>query len=348
MPRLLIDGLFLTKEVNGIPRYVRELLRCLDDTPRSFDVEVLVPGGGEVNVFPRYRTMSVSRVGRHTGQRWEQFELPCFMRSREGVGLYPCNTAPVLSPGITIIHDISPVVNPSFYSPVNARYHGALFALTIPRARLILTVSEFSKREIERVYPAARGKVEVVPCAWQHMERVGADPDILGKLGLVPGGYFFALSTLSPNKNLRWIAETARLNRGYTFVIAGGMDPRVFGEHGIPRADNVIYPGFVSDSEAKALMASCRGFLFPTFYEGFGIPPLEALSCGAPVAVSDTEVMHEVYGSSAHYLDPHVPCEDVEVLFSTPVDEPGDVLKRFGWDISALRFSDAVGRCLAC
>ncbi len=348
MPRLLIDGLFLTKEVNGIPRYVRELLRCLDVAPHAFDAEVLVPGGGEVRDLPRYRTMSISRVGKHTGQRWEQLELPRAMRSRRGVGLYPCNTSPVLAPGITVIHDISPVVNPGFYSPVNARYHQVLFSLTIPRARLILTVSEFSKREIERVYPAVRGKVEVVPCAWQHMERVVADLGILERLGLVPGKYFFALSTLSPNKNLRWIVETARRNPDYTFVVAGGMDPRVFGEHGIPQTGNVIYPGFVSDGEAKALMSECRGFLFPTFYEGFGMPPLEALSCGAPIAVSDTEVMHEVYGSSARYLDPRVPCDDVEALFGSPVDDPGDTLGRFSWDISACRFADAVGRCLAC
>ena len=207
-------------------------------------------------------------------------------------------------------------------------------------AHRVLTDSGFSKREIEKYYPAARGKIEVIPCAWQHVERVEADPSALVRAGLKPGSYYFAMSSLAPNKNLRWLVETARLNPSETIAVAGGINSKVFGEHDIPEADNVRYLGYVTDGEAKALMQRCKGFLFPTFYEGFGIPPMEAMACGVPVAVSDTEVMREVYGDSARYVDPIVPCEDLASLFSSSVADSREVLSRYSWKKSAIQLAN--------
>ena len=86
------------------------------------------------------------------------------------------------------------------------------------------------------------------------------------------------------------------------------------------------YLGYVTDGEAKALMANCRAFLFPTLYEGFGIPPLEAIACGAPrVIVSDTPCMREIYGPHAAYLD------------------PAELLGQYSWSASARRLAGLLG-----
>ena len=97
----------------------------------------------------------------------------------------------------------------------------------------------------------------------------------------------------------------------------------------------MLYLGYVSDGAAKALMARCRAFLFPTLYEGFGIPPLEAAACGAPeIIVSDTPCMREVYGPSAAYIDLAVNHGDVDSI--TPAQAPAAaVLARYSWDRSA-------------
>ena len=213
-----------------------------------------------------------------------------------------------------------------------------MFYLLTRRANTVITVSEFSKREIEKYYPAANGKIRVVPNAWQHMERVQADPTALERSGLEPGTYFFAMSSLAPNKNLKWIVETARLNPSETFAVAGGLNPKVFGEYDIPEAENVKYLGYVTDEEAKALMANCRCFLYPTFYEGFGIPPMEAMASGVPaVAVSDTEVMTEIYEDAVHYVNPNKPQDKLARILKASVSGYEMVLNRFVWSSSAQR-----------
>lgn len=200
---------------------------------------------------------------------------------------------------------------------------------------MVVTVSGFSKREIEKYYPRTKGKVSVVPNAWQHINRTEPDDSVINRFGLTSGSYFFAMSSLAPNKNLWWIAETARLNPNEIFAVAGGMNSRVFGRHGIPEADNVRYLGYVTDEEAKTLMQSCKAFLYPTIYEGFGIPPMEALACGARIVISDTEVMHEVYGDTATYVDPSVPVTDIgRVVSATKVDGTS-VLNSYSWTDSA-------------
>ena len=106
---------------------------------------------------------------------------------------------------------------------------------------------------------------------------------------------------------------------------------------GLADLPNVLYLGYVSDGAAKALMAHCKAFLFPTLYEGFGIPPLEAAACGAPqIIVSDTPCMREVYGPCAAYIDLTANPGDVDDV--TPATAPtAALLEKYSWDKSAER-----------
>lgn len=337
--RIGINGRFLTRRTTGVDRFARELVRGLDRLVSPAEAVLAVPAGAELVEPPELENIEVVPIGKRAGHAWEQLDYSAWLSRESMLGLSLCNTAPVRNPGVVCIHDMAVHANPSNYSRGFVLWYRLLYDMLARRADAVVTVSEFSKGEMEKYYPATRGKVVVVPNAWQHIGRVEADVSFFDKHPEVrPGEYYFAMSSLAPNKNLGWLVETARLNPCETVVIAGGLNSKVFAGGGIPEAENVVYPGYVSDGEAKALMEGCKGFLFPTFYEGFGIPPLEALACGSPVAVSDTEVMREVYGDGAVYVDPHKPCGDLAGLFSkesvVPVE---DVLGRYSWEESAKR-----------
>lgn len=336
--RLGINGRFLTRATTGVDRYAREIVGELDKMVSSDEAIMAVPAGAELHESIELENIRIVPVGSRSGHAWEQLDYSMWLRREGRLGLNLCNTAPILNPGVVCIHDMAVRANPSGYSRAFVLWYRLLYALLAARAEAIVTVSGFSKCEIERYYPAAYEKVCVVPNAWQHMRRIEADTSFFGRYPEVkPNGYYFAMSSLAPNKNLKWLVETARLNPEETIVIAGGLNDKVFGEYGVPEAGNVVYPGYVSDGEAKALIRGCKGFLFPTLYEGFGIPPMEALACGAPVAVSDTAVMHEIYGGAVRYVNPALPCGNLRKLFERPVSPAEDVLSHYSWGESASR-----------
>ena len=99
--------------------------------------------------------------------------------------------------------------------------------------------------------------------------------------------YVFALGSMAPHKNYKWIVEAAKKNPDIIFAVAGGKELTTFGTGGeIEEGNNLLYLGYISDEEAKALMINAMAFLFPSLYEGFGIPPFEAMAVGTEVIAS--------------------------------------------------------------
>lgn len=246
---------------------------------------------------------------------------------------------PILTPHCVALHDVNFKVNPQFYSRSFSLWYRLVFFLSVSRIRRLVTVSNFSKIEIQRCYRGIRNDIAVIPNAWQHMEKISYDERALRKFGLTKRGYYLALLSIAPNKNLNWVVSVAKDNPDVIFAVGGGINVKVFGNQlsGIETIRNLKLVGYVSDQEAKTLMRDCKAFIYPTFYEGFGIPPMEALSAGAPeIIVSDTEVMHEIYRDNATYIDPYYPKLPTE---SHP-DRPRDVLERYSWHSSAQQLLD--------
>lgn len=331
-----INGRFLTRGITGVDRYAREIVRELDGMVSPGEGEIVVPRNAKLVEPLELGNIRYVRYGQHDGHLWEQVEYSNYCRKNCLLPVNLCNTAPMRNPGVVCIHDMAVRANEGNYSRPFVAWYRVLYSAITRRATAIVTVSEFSKSEIEKYYPTTRGKISVIPNAWQHVERVRADEGALSKYGLYSGEYWFAMSSLSPNKNLMWLVETALLNPNETIAIAGGMNHKVFGDHGIPDAENVRYLGYVSDGEAKALMENCKGFLFPTFYEGFGIPPMEAMACGVSfVIVSNTKVMHEIYNDSVIYIDPHQPLKLLDDKTKKPLDSVNNILNEYSWKESA-------------
>ena len=149
------------------------------------------------------------------------------------------------------------------------------------------------------------------------------------------------MANLLKNKNFPWVLRAAKAKPDAMFAIAGGGSlAEEAGRLGLADLPNVVYLGYVSDGEAKSLMANCRAFLFPTLYEGFGIPPLEAVACGAKqILVSDTPCMREVYGDCAGYIDLDTNPGNVDDT-TPPQADPQLLLEKYSWEKSAEKLLD--------
>lgn len=338
--KIIINGRFLTQKVTGVQRYARELLAEFEAIAVNYDLEMVIPKKAEVE--NPLKNIKLVRYGNLFGHLWEQISFARYVRKSKGISLNLCNTAPLFCKKIVVIHDMKVKAHPEYFSWKFNFWYKILFKNTIKKSVAIITVSEFSKAEIIKYYPKVDdNKIFVVYNAWQHFDRIGYDDCVLSKYGLKENNYFFAMSSFEPNKNFKWIAETAQRYPRYTFAIAGSINKKVFKEGlGFDCPDNMKLLGYVSDEEAKTLMRDCRAFLFPSIYEGFGIPPLEAVAAGAKsIIVSDILVMHEIFGDMATYIT-----EDFSLTDNVAEKDYAELLQKFSWQKSAEKLLEVLKR----
>ncbi len=332
--KYIINGKFLTQPVTGVQRYAREILAELDKlVGDGCDIEIAAPK--DFVAIPTLKNIKIRVIGHLPGGvAWEQSCLPLYLAKRKGICVDLCNSMPIMARNITVIHDISFKANKRFYSTKARVWYEILMRFC--NIEKMITVSGFSRHEIARYYGVDPNQIMVIGNGWQHYECIGFDEDIFEKYGLEKEKYYFSVSSLTPNKNFRWIAENAKKNPDVIYAVSGSVNDRVFSDvFDFEVPPNMKCLGYVSDEEAKTLMRDCKAFLFPTFYEGFGIPPLEALSVGAKIIISDASCMREIYGDTAYYIDPYDPDVDLEGLLKGSVADPSSVLDRYSWKKSA-------------
>jgi glycosyltransferase involved in cell wall biosynthesis len=324
--QFLINGRFLGQRTTGAQRYASELLLALDailgqkQEPFPPTLTVLAPPGTPPQL--QFGPISVRMVGSLRGHLWEQLELP--RRSREALLLNLCNTAPMGGRNMVVtIHDASVYAVPEAYSWGFKTWYRIMLPVIGRRARRVITVSEFSRRELQRFAGIDCRRSTVVPGSGEHVLRTPADGGVLQRLALGSRPYILAVSSRSRHKNLHGIAAAARLldARDFDLVLAGGQNPRVFGGGGGPLGERVRQAGYVTDSELRALYQHAHCLLYPSLYEGFGLPPLEAMSCGCPVISSSTASLPEVCGDAALYCDPEDPGDIAAAVDAVLSDE---------------------------
>ncbi len=309
--QLVVNGRFLTRPLSGVDRVAHELLRALTRRQAEYGLDpfatirVVAPARGVVSPdLPA--ALQPTPTGRLRGTAWEQLELP---RGLGNAWLYsPCNVGPVTRrKQIVTIHDAQVYLAPRAYSRPFRTWYQWLLPRLARRARLVTTVSAYSKRTLEAFGVLPPDKAVVIHNGADHILRVSADPSILARHGLEAGGYFLAIGSLSPHKNLRTVIAAAgtRRNRAFPLVIAGGGNSRVFAEAGLRPTEDTRFLGRVTDAELRALFDQATALVFPSLFEGFGLPPLEAMACGCPVIASDIPTLREVCGDAVLYADPN-------------------------------------------
>lgn len=344
--RYIINGQFLLEPAMGVQRYATEITKQWDvmlgeHKNSKIELEIVVPEHvKELDVLQKkYKHIPIHMYGKHCGRKWEQTDFAQYLKKRHGLQVSLCNTLPLFSKGgIVCIHDICFKTHPEFFTQPGD-WHEILFRKMLYHhacsfADNIVTVSNFSKKEIKHHYHLKNKNICVAGNAWQHYDHTTVDESIFAEYPIIEKGeYYYYLASLAPNKNLKWILENAKKNPNRLYVLSG----RHLGDaSGVEELSNVLYTGFVSDERAKALMANCRAFLFPSFYEGFGIPPMEALCMGAKIVISNIPSLKEVYGCGAYYIDCNNADCDLDALLEKECkSSPKEILSRYSWRKSA-------------
>jgi glycosyltransferase involved in cell wall biosynthesis len=244
------------------------------------------------------------------GHVWEQLYLPTLLKRR--LLWSPGNTGPVgVSRQVLTVHDASSLDHPEWFERKFALWYSALLPPLIRRVRSIITVSEFSKERIVGLTGVEPERVNVIfngvdqrfhPADSETVERVKTH------FGLT-SPYILFVGSLEPRKNLPMLLEAWRLSAfdGATLAVVGASGHLFAKFHFdvIPRGVRLL--GHVDDDMLPVLYSGATGFVYPSIYEGFGLPPLEAVACGCPVAVSDIPAHREVCGEMADYFDPFIP-----------------------------------------
>lgn len=333
MKRIVVNGRFLIHRITGVERYAHEILWELDKIIKPGEVELAIPPG--VEIVPTFKNILIKRVGRLHNILWEHISFPLYVLANKSIPLNLCNVAPLIYPGIATIFDMKIKVHPEFFSKKFVYWYSILFWNIAHRSKCIITDSYATKKDILYYYPFLKeDKIKVIYPGWQHYKKIKYDEETLNKYCLDKNKYYFSMCSLEPNKNFKWIAEVAKKQNDQIFAVAGSINKRVFADGmGFECPENMKLLGYVSDEEAKTLMRDSKGFLFPTIYEGFGIPPLEAMVAGAKrIYVTNSEVMHEVFDNSVHYLALNkyeIPMEDDQL------ENVRIVLQKFSWEKSA-------------
>jgi glycosyltransferase involved in cell wall biosynthesis len=258
-------------------------------------------------------------LAHRAGHLWEQAALPAL--ARDAALIYsPANLAPLASRrNVVVIHDAAALRHPDWYSRVYASYQRRVLPLLARRARLVITVSEFSRSELVDALGVPADRIAVVPNGVD--ERFSPDADAAaarGALGL-ERPYALTVGTRIARKNLATLEAAAeRLAAdGIDLVAAGSARAYMRGEGG--RGPRGL--GYVPDHLLPGLYAGASALAMPSLYEGFGLPCLEAMACGTPVVAADRGALPETCGGAALHADPEEPVAFAVALLRAATDE---------------------------
>lgn len=256
-------------------------------------------------------TRPAATLGAVGGQLWEQFLLPWKLRSGELLWS-PANVGPLsVSRQVVTIHDAATFDHPEWFKGMFSRWYRFLLPLLARRCRGVVTVSHDAKRRLVNHLGVPEEKVKVIWNGVSQALKPARSEDVAelrARYGIRPQSRYFAyVGSLEPRKNLSRLMnawEEASLGPGFQLIVAGSAG-KVFSGGGcdrLPAGCRAV--GRISDEELVALLSGAYGFVYPSLYEGFGLPPLEAMACGARLGISDIPVLREVCGDVAMYFDP--------------------------------------------
>jgi glycosyltransferase involved in cell wall biosynthesis len=293
-------------ELGGVERWARELAARLPAL-----------GGYEVVRPP-------ATLSHRVGHAWEQLVLPARARKARLL-LNPANLAPIAFPrNAVVIHDAAALRHPGWYSPIYGRWQRGVLPVIARRARVVITVSEFSRRELAELLHV---DAQVVPGGVDPRFQPTADPEpAKAALGLTRP-YVLTVASRTARKNLASLDATCRRlgSEGIDLVAAGGDRPQ-FRSGGAGSGGPARALGHVPDAHLPGLYAGASAFVLPSWHEGFGLTCLEAMACGVPVVAARAGALPETCGDAARYADP-----------GDPADIAAQVLQAIGDDALAAK-----------
>ncbi len=324
------------------------------------------PLRGELGLLPQNWQVKVLSWPFKKG--WSQVRLSLeFLFYPPDVFFAPGQLVPLICPKQTVvmIHDSAFLVFPNAYNFLGRQYLKLMNKLILRKAKLIIASSEFNKRELLRLYgKKIENKIKVVPLAYDDKRFVIArseatwlrrSVDMLRKYHIMKP-YIISIGRLEEKKNTKRIVEAFNLIKSQLRTPNSELQLVLIGKPGVgyeeikaeiersPDRENIIHPGYVSPEDLPTLLSAAEAFVFPSLYEGFGIPLLEAMASGCPVVTSRGSALEEVGGNAAVYVDPSS-VEDIakaiETILSNKEKKEQMVeagltrVKQFSWEKTA-------------
>lgn len=335
--RIGVEGRTLQGMRHGVARYLTNLLRELAALDERNEYVVYLSEPIEPPGFSSPR-MDFRVLRARPSLAWRHLRLPLAMRAdRVDLHFSPSYFLPLLKlcPGVVVVHDISFRTHPEWFVKDPRFRFDSLFWREVRRAERVITVSEYSRGEIARSLSLDPAGITVIPLAADEAFRPLQDETVAeearARFGLSEG-FVFTVGAVHTRRNLeRLIAAlgAAGRERGVEpeLLIVGAPAPfsppvdieGAAREAGL--AGRVRHLDYVSEDDLVALYNACGLFAYPSLYEGFGLPALEALACGAPVACSNASSLPEVVGDAAALFDPHDLQEMTRVIGELLSDE---------------------------
>lgn len=315
-----VEGRTLQGRRYGVARYLLNLLRELVNLEGDEEYRVYLSRPIEPLPFVSER-LQTKVLTRAPGLTWRHLRLPLAMRGdRVDLHFSPTYFLPLIKvcPSVVTVHDITFKVHPEWFAADRRFLFDDLFWREVKRAERIITVSEHSKRDILAFLEVEPSRVTVIPAAPDDFFRPVREEALLSgireKFGIAPG-FLFTVGAIHTRRNLERLIEAvslaeAELGRELHLLILGTPAPftppvDIWGTVGRCRLEGrVKHVEYVSDEELLLLYNACGLFVYPSLYEGFGLPVIEAMACGAPVACSRVTSLPEVAGDAAAYFDP--------------------------------------------
>ena len=336
--RIGIDYTAAVRQGAGIGRYTRELVRSLAELNRGHDYVLFAAAGGRrlanMNWPPNFTMRSVPLSDRALAILWHRLQLPLWVELVTGpVDIFhsPDFVLPPVRRARTLVtvHDLSFIRYPQCADANLRAYLNKVVPRSVQRADLVLADSQSTKDDLMGLLDLTPDRIKVVYPGVEERFRPIEDPTLLEetrKRYNLPPRFILGLGTLQPRKNFARLIEAFADLRSFDvaqdrsatcdlhLVIAGGkgwLYEEIFATvEQLGLEEKVIFPGFVADEHLPALYNLADLFVFPSLYEGFGLPPLEALACGAPVITSDASSLPEVVGEAGLIVE----ATDVENL----------------------------------
>jgi len=317
----------------GVSQYIHALLRTLPSAGTGLELTAYV-GATVADSFPGWQVRRSRLPSNRPLWRipWEQGLQPAALW-RDGVDLLhaPVNVGPLLRPCplVVTVHDLSFLLYPGTFRGPQRLYQSVLARWTARHADRVIAVSESTRADLVRMFGVGRERVAVVPngvdASYRPLPAEAVETFRRGK-GL-PERFLLCVATMEPRKNIpRLLEALARVPEAPPLIVCGGKgwyyDTIYATIERLGLGERVRFAGFIAQAELPLWYNAATWFVYPSLYEGFGLPALQALACGTPAVVSRASSLPEVVGDAAILVDP----QDVEALAATlarVLQEPG-------------------------
>lgn len=312
---LVINATEVGRRRGGNESFITGLIEGLADLKSSSRVTLLTcQWDAPPHLPPAFQQVNLGSYRRLPFFLWQQTRA---LRQLEADWYLANFFLPLSMPcrGVVAVHDLSFRAHPEYFPRTVAWYMRWLTARAVRQARRVLTGSAFSRQELLRFYPMNKGKVITIPYGVGSEFRLvtdqrgqAAEQSVLSRYGIV-APYILALGNIHPRKNLARLLDAylhlGRRRRPVPAMVWAGL-PRWESGELVERARTagVILAGFVAQEDLPALYRGALMLVYPSLYEGFGLPVLEAMACGTPVVASNTTSLPEVAGEAARMVDP--------------------------------------------